>query len=146
VVYRRRSGASRRRAGAANVQLGVAVLLASLVGSGGQPKRWTEAAADGDGRRRRRKGRARRGAAEAARAHRSSGTRLNGGADPEVSQAHTPRRPAVARRPDHGRLGQMGLDGSGGWGGVDVGRSGRAYGFGPNRKDKVFFFSNLFLM
>jgi hypothetical protein len=44
-MHKRCSGASRRRAGAANVQLGVAVFLAFLVGSGEQPKRRTEAAA-----------------------------------------------------------------------------------------------------
>jgi hypothetical protein len=146
VVYRRRSGASRRRAGAANVQLGVAVLLASLVGSGEQPKRRTEAAADGNGRRRRRKGRARREAAEAAMAHRSSGTRLNRGADPKVSQARTPRRPAAARRPDHGRLGQMGLGGPGGWAGADAGRSGSGMRARPKRIGWVLFFSEFILM
>jgi hypothetical protein len=52
------------------------------------------------------------------------------GAWAEVAWARTPRRPAVARCPGHGRLGQMGLSGPGGRAGADLGR---AFGLGPVR-------------
>jgi hypothetical protein len=52
------------------------------------------------------------------------------GRDAEESRARTPRRPAAARRPGPGQLGQMGLGGPGGWAGANLGR---AFGLGPVR-------------
>jgi hypothetical protein len=86
------------------VRLDLAKLLVVLVFLESRQRRRNGRATDGElnafcgGALRRRGHRA----AEAARARRSSGTWLNRGADPEESQARTPRAAAAACRGGHG--------------------------------------------
>jgi hypothetical protein len=53
---------------------------------------------------------------------------------------------AAARRPSHGRLGQMGLARACGWVAAGGGEMGQAFELGPVRWDRICFFPNLFLM